>query len=665
MPSGEKAHSSSPVTIRAVCLGLLFSTVINLVMAYNDYYLYNSLLIGNHFPVMSLVAVMLLVLGLNAGLSRKFGIPELSSGELLLIWSMMGISGGICAAGIMRYFPSWVAVPTYYSNAANEYDVYIMKYIPDWMVLSRDPASRAVKWLMEGLPGGQRIPWAQWVVPMAMWFSFMACLFASNFSLVSVFYHQWAVRERLIFPVVQLPLQLTEAPARGERFNPFLGNPWTWVGFVIPCLIWGINGLRTFAPGIPAFPMTWYSWSLFPDRPWNELHLESINIYCTVIGLTFLLTTEIAFSLWFFYVLYKASFVWIAFLGSGATGFWGNWSVAVTTFETAGAMLAIAGFLVYSARGFLREWWGRVVSGVPDRRQDPISPRWALLMLVVGVAGMIGWFLLAGAQWWAAALGVGLFLVVLLVLTRVIAESGLIFVQSNVIPYDVLAGLFPPAWLTGWTLNSLMMQKAIVMNDLREIFMPYVMNGLKAAAQVRMHLGKVLAVFTLTAAVALGISAYGRIATYYKYGGVNMDQWANVWSPNGFLGNVASYQKNPPSYDFTRIGERRILPVNVMHVAVGGTLAIGMLVMRAWFLWWPLHPFGLVMCGAWAMSQFWFSILLGWMAKVCVMTFGGASFYRKALPFMLGMVLGESVIAAVWIAVGLVTGTPGIHILPN
>ena len=662
-----KESEPSPVTARAICLGLFFSTLINLAMAYNDYYLYNSLLIGNHFPVVSIVVMMLLILGVNAWMKKQFGVAGLSAGELLLIWSMIGISGGICAAGIMRYFPSWVAAPTYYSNSANEYDIYIMKYIPDWMVLSRDPGSKAVKWFMEGLPRGKSIPWGTWVVPMVVWFSFILLLFAANFSFVSLFYHQWAVRERLIFPVVQLPLVLAadaDAPA-GTWLNAFFRNRWTWIGFAIPCVIWGWNGLRSYFPGLPAIPVATYLWAVFPDRPWSEFHLESVNVYFTVIGLTFLLTTEIAFSLWFFYVLYKLSYVYIAFLGSGATGFWGDWSAKVTVFETAGCMLVIAVFLFWIARKFLREWLGRVIAGTADPELDPIPPRPSLALMVVGVLGMILWFLLSGAQWWVSVAAVIMFLVVLLVLTRVIAESGLIFVQSNVVPYDVIAGLFPPGWLSGFSLNSLTMQKAIVMNDLREIFMPYAMNGLKATAQARMHLGKVLAVFALTAVVALGTSAYGRIATYYKYGGVNMDQWANVWSANGFLGNVATYQKNPPAYDFTKIGETRFLPVNLAHVLVGGALTAGMLIMRARFLWWPLHPFGLVMCGAWAMSMFWFSIFLGWLAKVCVMTFGGASIYRRSLPFMLGLVLGESMIAAVWIIVGLVTGTPGIHILPN
>jgi hypothetical protein len=64
------------------------------------------------------------------------------------------------------------------------------------------------------------------------------------------------------------------------------------------------------------------------------------------------------------------------------------------------------------------------------------------------------------------------------------------------------------------------------------------------------------------------------------------------------------------------------------------------------------------------MEMFWFSILIGWVAKVFVMTFLGASVYRRVLPLLLGMVLGECLAAAFWAILGLVTGTPGISILP-
>jgi len=662
-------EGESPVTARAVCLGLFFTILINLVMGYNDWYLANTLLIGNHFPYIAIAILMLLIFGVNVGLRRAFGVAGLAPGELMLVWGMIGVAGGIGSAGLMRYYPSYMAAPAYYVSPSNEYETYILKYMPDWMVLSRDPNNKAVKWFMEGLPRGGVIPWGEWLVPMAMWFGFMGCLYAANFSLVSMFFHQWSVRERLIFPAVQVPALMTEESSgsrgsRGSLLNDFFRNPYTWFGIIIPLAIWGCNGLRSYIPGMPGIPMSWYSWELFPDRPWNELHLQSINIYFTVIGLTFLLTTEIAFSLWAFYVLFRASYVWIAFMGSGATGFWGNWGSAVTVFETAGCMLVIAFFLFWTARKSLGELLGRAREGRSDPEMDPMGPRVTLFMLAAGIAGMIVWFLLAGAQWWAAVIAVIMFLVVVLVLTRVVAESGLIFVQSNVIPYDLIAGLFPPGWLSGFTLNSLIMQKGIHMFDLREIFMPYLMNGLKAANQARLHMGRVMAVFALTTAVAVGASAFAKIATSYKYGGVNMDSAANVGFPASFLGSVASYQKNPPSYDYVRAGETRLLPVNLTHMIVGGALTAGMLVMRAKFLWWPIHPFGLVMCGTWAMEMFWFSIMIGWIAKVCIMTFGGASVYRRALPLLLGTVVGECLAATLWAVLGLVTGTPGISILP-
>ncbi len=634
-------------------------------MGYNDWYLRNTLLIGNHFPYISIAILMVMVLGINVGLRKLWPLRPFSAGELLLIWGMIGVAGGIGSAGLMRYFPSYMATPAYYANPTNEWGDYVLKYLPDWMVLSRNPDSPAVLAFMEGLPiGGGSIPWAQWLVPMAMWFGFMGLLFATNFCLISIFFTHWTLRERLIFPVVHLPAMIAEKAPGKDLLNAFFKNRLTWIGIAIPLLIWGWNGLPTYFPGVPKLPMTWYNWGLFPDRPWSEMHLLSINIYFTVIGLTFLLTTEIAFSFWAFYVLYRASYVLVAWVGAGGGGFWGNWHIRITVFETAGCMLVIAAFLFWTARGTLREWFRRAMANRSDPEIDPMAPRWALIILLLGILGMIGWFLLAGAQWWAAIIGVIMFLVVLLVLTRVVAESGLFFVQSNVIPYDLLTGLFPPAWLSGFTLVSMALQKGVHMFDLREIFMPYVINGLRAGNQVRMRMGKILAVFAVTAAVAIGVSAFSKITLSHKYGGVNLDLGANVTFPNSFVGAAATFQKTPPTYDKVSIGETKLLPVNVVHLLLGGALTAGMLVLRSMFLWWPLHPFGLVMCGTWAMEMFWFSFFLGWAAKAFVMTFMGAALYRRVLPFFLGLALGESLAATFYALLGLITGIPGTSILP-
>ncbi|MEK7766942.1 MAG: DUF6785 family protein, partial [bacterium] len=384
-------------------------------------------------------------------------------------------------------------------------------------------------------------------------------------------------------------------------------------------------------------------------------------------GLTFLLPAQLAFSLWGFFVLYRLSYVYIAWLGAGATGFWGSWESQIAVFETGGATFVLCGFILWTARRPLAAWWRRVRSGRREEGTDLLGPRAAALLLAGGIGGMAAWFMLAGAQWWAGLAAVLVFLATNLVLTRVAAEMGFMLLATSLYPFDFITALVPAAWLTGPTVSVLALSKGVLMHDFREILMPYVMNGLKACDQARVKLGGVVRVFAVTAVLALVISAYGRVATYYKYGGVNMDEWANVSGVQSMLGAGGDYLKNPPRYELMKAGDLSLAPASVAHVGVGAALMGGLLFLRAAFPWWPLHPLGFVICTCWVLywAGMWFSIFLGWAAKSAVMRFGGASAYRRFLPFALGLVLGESVIALVWTLISLATGTPNVPIMPN
>jgi len=666
------------VTVRAVCIGLCSSIVLNLVMGYNDGYLRNSPMTGNHFPIASMAMLGALVLGVNIVARGWFKVEGLAAGELLLIWGMLGVAGGIGSAGLMRYFPSWVVAPTYYTKATGAYGATILSGIPEELLVSKDLNSPAVTWYMEGLPRGERIPWSRWVMPMGAWFGFVLLLYGVMFALSALFLRQWAEHERLVFPIVHLPVELARAAPAGRFLNEFLSHPVTWMGVVVPVLIHSCNELHEWLPAIPSIKLGWWAGNLFADRPWSEFNLGMARVHFMVLGLTFLLTTQVAFSFWFFYVLYRLSYVYLAWLGAGATGFWGNWEARVTVFEMTGVQIVLAIFLFWAARRFLSAWFNRALAGRRDPVLDPMAPRLALTLIVAGLAGMIAWLLLAGVQWWVAPLAVVLFVAGLLVTTRVVAESGLLFVNNNVVPYDLFTGLVPARWQTSATVNTLLMQKAVVMADAREILMPHLLHGARALQKVSREpaaaserdqhgrrLEKVLAVFAVTAVVAIGISAYARISTGYKYGGVNLDPWSNVWGPNAYLDHTHRHLSTPPTYEWVTVRGTKILPVNVAHVGVGAALAAGILMLQSRFLWWPLHPFGLAMGAYWSTSVIWFSIFLGWLAKASVMTFGGAAAYRRTLPFFLGLVLGEALIAALWMAVSLALGQPGRPIMPG
>ena len=70
--------------------------------------------------------------------------------------------------------------------------------------------------------------------------------------------------------------------------------------------------------------------------------------------------------------------------------------------------------------------------------------------------------------------------------------------------------------------------------------------------------------------------------------------------------------------------------------------------MRMRFLWWNLHPVGYAISGSWAINPMIGSIFIGWLLKWIVLKYGGIRLHRKAVPFFLGLVLGEFVIGAFW-----------------
>jgi hypothetical protein len=161
-------------------------------------------------------------------------------------------------------------------------------------------------------------------------------------------------------------------------------------------------------------------------------------------------------------------------------------------------------------------------------------------------------------------------------------------------------------------------------------------------------------------------ACYARITTGYKYGAAMMDTSYNAggWQASLYP-NVVKVLKTPDQLAWVTAGSIRIIPAGAAHVLIGATLTLAMLILRARFLWWPLDPIGYLMCGSWPITEIWFSVFLGWAAKASIMTFGGTRGYRRILPFFLGLVLGQALIATFWTVVSFWTGQPGVLMLPN
>ena len=71
----------------------------------------------------------------------------------------------------------------------------------------------------------------------------------------------------------------------------------------------------------------------------------------------------------------------------------------------------------------------------------------------------------------------------------------------------------------------------------------------------------------------------------------------------------------------------------------------------------PLHPLGYALSSSWAIGICWMPLMIAWLLKAITMRFGGLPAYRKAVPFFLGLVLGDCVFGSVWALLSLLLNT--------
>ena len=75
---------------------------------------------------------------------------------------------------------------------------------------------------------------------------------------------------------------------------------------------------------------------------------------------------------------------------------------------------------------------------------------------------------------------------------------------------------------------------------------------------------------------------------------------------------------------------------------------------RARFIGFPLHPAAYALNLTFANDFFWCDMFVAWVLKALILRYGGMKVYRLALPFFLGLILGDFVTGAAWSIVGTV-----------
>ena len=646
-PEGSSARARP--TLRSVLVGAVFVAVLGVVVPWGDLKIRGTWMSSCHLPI-GAVVLFLLVVGLAnplLGLLRRRW--RLSRAEVVVIYCMMLAGGGVPSFGLTEYLIPTLAGVRYYASAANRWEDTFFRYIPGWF----GPTDEAViRGFFEGLRPGASIPWRPWVGPLLVWTAFALVLFAGYFCLSVLLRRQWVEHEKLIFPLVQLPIQVLGEQEGPSVWRGFFANRGVWFGAAIPLIIHSVNGLHFYHPAIPQVPLAHGLNQYFPAKPWSEMGMLLVILHFSIVGFSYLLSAELSFSLWFFFVFFNLQSVVLYQLGIEVAPIPDYPTRPQPALQMLGGFLVFAVYMGVLLRGRVREMLRATFhTGKAADADEPLPYRTAIIGLVVAMGLLVGWCSVAGMSAVLATVSFLLFSIAALVLTRCVSEGGLLFVQAPFRPTDMIAVTVGSGVMSPQSMTILTFIQRIFMLDLRTFLLPSLLDSYKLGEWARLDLRRLVGPLMLAVPIAALSSYVAVLHIAYRYSGLALEPWFLVHSPQQPWRTLAARLATPVRPSLPGVG----------FIIVGALATAFLFSMRTRYVWWPFHPMGFAMGPSWPMIQLWFSLFVGWVAKTVIVRYGGARVFERAKPFFMGLVVGEFAAAGVWLVVAHVTGAVGLR----
>ncbi len=563
--------------------------------------------------------------------------------ELMALYSVLSMSSVVAGVGHLGFFLPFLANPFYYQTTANGWSSF-WHLLPPY-IGPRDPA------ILRGFFLGHSTAFephilAAWAYPLAVWSVFFLVLLWTTLCLAAILRRRWEDEEHLPFPVLALPLEMTREGA------PLYRQPLLWGGFAIPAVLHSLNSLQSLFPTLPTMQINSVH-DLIPDAvlqyPLTGAGTLFYQLHPSGVGFGFLINTDVSFSLWFFYLARKALDVWATAQNwrDPATGWYvdSNGQFPYFSYQGWGAWLALSLATLWAGRSYFRAYFARAFRG--DKRgvdrDEPMSARLAVFGFLAGFLALSAFVWSSGGSWWLPVVFLAVYLLLIVTLSRIRAETAMISSE--------LVWINPQSMITVLTGTTALSQPDLAHigmlswfnGDYRAAAMPHQLEAFVGLRRAGGRLSPLVTALLLAAAVAIVAALLWDLQLYYVNGaaGGNVNSWRISKGSEPWV-NLQNALQNPKAANGTALG-----------AMVGGALIVFLLsALRTRFVGFPLHPAAYALNLSFANDFFWGDMLLAWLIKTCVLRYGGIKLYRQALPFFLGLILGDYVTGSVWSLIG-------------
>ncbi|MCX7597470.1 MAG: hypothetical protein N2512_01190 [Armatimonadetes bacterium] len=642
------ATSEGVVRTRGVVFGALLVPVVTFwVASMENVYGGRPTYLSIFFHAVILLAVLVWLNGLLRLLVPKAAFTR---AELILIYAMIGASSGIVGDQFLSILIPSLAYPFRYATDANKWEQILLPYLPGHAVVS-DPV--AVRNFYEGdttlyMMANLR----PWLTPALLWATFIAFTQLMCLAINVLIRRQWTQYEKLSFPLVVLPMEMT-APGRNSLWR----NKLMWIGFGLSAFIDLFNGLSTYWPAFPKIPVKVH-WMSFGTRFDAALTTTGIAFYPFVIGTAFLLPADLTFSTWFFLLFFRLQRFFFAALGYPSPYPWQSTghSVAPAMLEQGiGSYMAVVVFGLWAARRHLAAVWKVVTGGSQAEGQEAstIPPaemleyRLAFACLVVGLVFTTGFAATLGMPVSIGFIYMVLYLVICTAIAKIRAEAGAPTHGFHFAgPDHVILTVLGPDRMTRREMAAFGLMFGFN-RAYTGIPMPHQLEGMKMGEMLGVNRQQVTRALAVATALGSYAAFWALLHLCFREGVEQMGHPVHDLSPQGWQ-LVNSWLVNPQGPNWGGLG----------GIVAGFLFSTFLMAMRFRFVWWQFHPIGYAIAADWTTGLIWMPLMFGWLAKVAVMRYLGPKAYRRALPIALGLMLGEFAVGGFWSVFAVLTRKP-------
>lgn len=595
-------------------------------------------------PFYNAIYILLVLSLLNLPLGRYASSVSLNRLELLAIYVMVSVGSAMISSDLQGILVTLMGYSTYFGDEFNKWGTLFDGALPTWLTVNDRAA-------LTGFYNGNSTFWTPqhymaWLGPALMWTLFIWALLFMMLCVNTILRKAWVERERLTFPIVALPMAMTEEP------EAFFRNRLMWIGFAAAGGLTLLSGLAYIYPSIPSVPIKRVDYRIAESGLFAPLGNIRVAFYFFAISLGYLMPLDLSFSLYLFYILFKLEAVFVNLAGVPPESQFPYYAS-----QAFGAYMAIFGAAVWGLRRHLRGVW-EVAIGIRDPSEDVNEPM-RYRSAVIGF-GLCSFFLLAFsiAAGMAPVVALAFFVIYLalsVMITRIRAEFGFpVHDMHNMGPDQAMArvvgsGVFDRQtlgafWLFYW-FNRVY----------RSHPMPHQLEGMKAAGHDGRAQRSMFRAILIAGLVAVPVCFVVYLHGYYAWGAstAHINYWGVGYGRETF-GKLERFLRSP---QLPNTGEG-------MGTLFGFGFALALSALRRRFVGFPFHPLAYAVANSWGMANLWLPIMIGSICKAVTLRGFGLQGYRKAIMFFFGLMLGEFAVGCSWTLYGLARGIPTYDFWP-